>query len=220
MSKDRQRRPAAKNNAAVMGDRTGKGDCPAIVVGIGGSAGGAEVAEAALRQDPRRARRGLCGHPAPRTWAGESDRQAAPGSNGAGRGGGNGRDAGAGGPHSPPAARQVPQHRRIQADPSGTGALQRAADADRPFFLLAGRGPARPRVRNFALRDRRRRHPRTVGDQGRGGKDVCGRPRQRGDLRHAAERHRRGRGGRRSAGRGHGGSDRSAGGAGEGQDPQ
>ena len=40
MSKDRQKRPAAKKSAAVMGDRTGKGDCPAIVVGIGGSAGG------------------------------------------------------------------------------------------------------------------------------------------------------------------------------------
>jgi len=40
MDKDRQRRHAAKDDAAAIGDRTGKSECPVIVVGIGASAGG------------------------------------------------------------------------------------------------------------------------------------------------------------------------------------
>ena len=40
MSKDRQRRPEAKADAATIGDRTGRNDCPVIVVGIGTAAGG------------------------------------------------------------------------------------------------------------------------------------------------------------------------------------
>jgi len=40
MSKERQRRAAAKDDAAAIDDRTGKSNCPVIVVGIGASAGG------------------------------------------------------------------------------------------------------------------------------------------------------------------------------------
>jgi two-component system CheB/CheR fusion protein len=52
MSKDRQKRPAAKTSAAVVGDRPGKGDCPAIVVGIGGSAGGVKSLKQLLPKIP------------------------------------------------------------------------------------------------------------------------------------------------------------------------
>ncbi len=42
MSKDRRRRHAAKKDAAAIGERAGKSDCPVIVVGIGTSAGGSK----------------------------------------------------------------------------------------------------------------------------------------------------------------------------------
>ena len=40
MSRDHQRRQAAGNDPAATGDRTGESNCPAIVVGVGTSAGG------------------------------------------------------------------------------------------------------------------------------------------------------------------------------------
>ncbi len=117
MNKDRQRRHAAKDDAAAMDNRTGKSDCPVIVVGIGASAGGLKSLKQLFAKMPS-------GHGVAFVLIQHLDPsqenltvKLLAGSDGAGRGGGNGRDAGAGGPHPCHPARQVPQHHRVPGSP-------------------------------------------------------------------------------------------------------
>ena len=219
MSKDRQVRPAVKKNAAVMGDRTGKSDCPVIVVGIGGSAGGLKSLKQLFENFP--SGHGVAfvviqhGEPARENLTVKllKDQTALAVVEAT-----DGMPVLADRIHLIPPDKflNITGSRLTLQEPVQCNGLRMPID----HFFCSLAADQRRRGCGIVLSGTGSDGTLgTVGDQGRGGTDVCGRPRQRRVPRHAAERHRRGRGGRGSAGRGDGRSDCSAGGAGESQRP-
>ena len=219
MNKDRQRRHAA-NDVAATDNRTGRGDCPVIVVGIGASAGGLKSLKELFAKMPS-------GHgvafvviqhldPSQENLTVKllADQTALAVV-----------EATDGMPVLPDRIHVMPPDKFLNItecrltlqEPVYCNGLRMPIDH---FFCSLAADQRRRGCGIVLSGSGQRRHPGTVGDQGRGRQDARGGPRQRRGPPYAAKRDRRGRGGHGSAGGGHGRSDCGAGGAGDRGHPQ